>query len=350
MNSEIIKRIIILLVCTIVVFSAASCAKTPNEPVVPYNPKVDEPGTLRFNSDGKFKIMFISDLHSDMDNVVWMMEAMLECELPDLVIFGGDTCVDVTPDEIPSHLDALLQPVIERKIPWCHVFGNHDRECGLNGDELQQLYYTYDYCLSSDVEDLDGTGTYYLPVLRSDSDDIGYIIWCMDSHDYIDGDYDNGYDCVHADQVEWYKKTSAEIETDNGKKINGLMFLHIPLSEFKTIRDNPVECEQNGFITDGPCCGPHNFGLFDAIKERGDVTMVVNGHDHVNNASGKLDGITLAYAGSLTRNSYINEQLRGVRVAVIDENNTANPETYFLSAHDRLYKFYRVKGVYDYND
>ena len=343
------KRIITLLLLVVLLFSAVACSSAPS--VIgdsPFKPQTDDPKTLRFNRDGKFKIMFISDLHSDIDNVVWMMDAMLECELPDFVIFGGDTCVDVTADEIPSNLDALLAPVIERGIPWCHVYGNHDRECGLTGDELQQLYYTYDYCLSSDVEELDGTGTYYLPVLSSDSDDISYIIWCMDSHDYIDGDYD--YDCVHADQVEWYKNTSAKIEADNGKKINGLMFMHIPMREFITIRDNPVECEQNGFITDGPCCSSHNFGLFDAIKERGDVTMVVNGHDHVNNASGKLDGITLAYAGSLTRNSYINEQLRGVRVAVIDENDTANPETYFLSAHDILYKFYRIKGVYDETD
>lgn len=342
------RRFFVLLMCILFVLSTVACSETMKKPIFSDNTEDDEPGTLRFDSDGKFKIIFFSDLHSDIDNAVWMMEAMLESELPDLVVFSGDTNFQGTSEEVSEVLDALLAPVIERNIPWCHVFGNHDREGELSAEELYALYQSYEYCISSDVEELDGIGTYYLPVLASDSDNLAYVIWAMDSHDYIDGIYENGYDCVHADQVEWYKNTSAKIESDNGKKINGLMFMHIPLQEYRQITDNPIECEMDGYANWNPNASSYDYGLYDAIKERGDVTIVISGHDHVNTFVGKYDGITMAYAGSLTRLSAYSENLRGVRVVVIDENNTSNPTTYFLSAHDRLYKFYRVNSIYGY--
>ena len=64
------KRIITLLLLVVLLFSAVACSSAPS--VIgdsPFKPQTDDPKTLRFDRDGKFKIMFISDLHSDIDTL-----------------------------------------------------------------------------------------------------------------------------------------------------------------------------------------------------------------------------------------------------------------------------------------
>ena len=51
--------------------------------------------TLRFNENGKFKILMISDIQETLNydlRTVKGMEAMIDAEKPDLVIWGGDNC------------------------------------------------------------------------------------------------------------------------------------------------------------------------------------------------------------------------------------------------------------------
>lgn len=343
-----IKRFIALLICSVFLFSAVSCAKTTERTFNPFLP--DEPeefdGKLRFNYDGTFKIMFVSDFHSDSWDDSFTMDYIrlfLDVEEPDLVIFGGDNSTDDTVEEHAAIIDILLSAVIERKIPWCHVYGNHDREGTATGDELQQLYIKHDYCLSSDVEELDGTGTYYVPVYGYGSDELKYVVWCLDSHDYDqNGSY---YDCVHADQIEWYKKTSEELEKNCGEKVNGMMFCHMPVIELRKCIEDMKGTNFHGTAMESKtpynsiCCSELNYGHFDAIKERGDVQLMLFGHDHKNNFTATLDGITMGYVGSLSGACGLC-CIKGTRIVVINENDTSHPETYFGFVEDQYYKFY----------
>lgn len=347
-----VKRFVASLMIALFLLSAVSCAKPAERTFNPFLP--DEPeefdGTLHFNYDGTFKILFLSDFHSDtwLDDkwpkvkTLNLINLMLDIEDPDLVIFGGDTSVDETFDEHKSTLDTVLSVVSAKKIPWCHVFGNHDREGGIDPEELYNYYFNYDYCVSSDVKELDGTGTYYIPVYGYDSDELKYVVWCMDSHDYADEGY---YDCVHTDQVEWYKKTSSELEARNGHKINGMMFCHMPVIELRRVVDDPIgtnfygtAMESEYGIYSSICCSELNYGHFDAVKERGDVQLMLFGHDHYNNFTASIDGVQMGYVGSLC--AFGGNPVRGTRVVVINENNTAHPETYFAFAEDQYYKFY----------
>ena len=68
--------------------------------------------------------------------------------------------------------------------------------------------------------------------------------------------------------------------------------------------------------------------MFDAMKERGDALAFYAAHDHTNTFSGKIDGIELAYDGSLAYDSYggyygdaPNKATAGGRLITVDESD-----------------------------
>lgn len=337
-----IKHLISLILAAVLLLSFVGCAAEPvSEPQEPEKKiLINDPGTLRFNEDGTFKIMIFTDLHSEKETNPDAMRALFDVENPDFVLLGGDlTSWEGYPDMVAS-IKAMTEPMVEYGIPWAYVYGNHDRE-GFDAKLEAMQYHSYELCIADDVEYLSGDETYWLPVLASDSDDTKFVIWCMDSHDYSGYNYETGeegYDCVHADQVQWYKEESLMLERVYGKKINGLMYFHIPMQEVKLIYDNPEKYGLTGIVReDGVYCSPYNYGMFDAIKERGDVRISLCGHDHMNNFVGTVDDIILGYCGTIA--NCLNEtDIKGTRVVVINENDTEHPLTYMKYLKDIGYE------------
>lgn len=113
-----------------------------NEPQRPQAP-------LRVREDGTFKVVQISDTHmvtgvgvckdaidahgqplppSEADPfTVKFLGAVLDTEKPDLVILTGDQLHHDIPDS-QSALFKVVAPLIERRVPYAAVFGNHDAE------------------------------------------------------------------------------------------------------------------------------------------------------------------------------------------------------------------------------
>ena len=81
--SKKIKALLAVVLCAAMLLAAAS----------PAFAAVDDNGVLRFNKDGKLKIMQISDTQ-DIDipreAMIMFMEKALDAEKPDLVVFTGD--------------------------------------------------------------------------------------------------------------------------------------------------------------------------------------------------------------------------------------------------------------------
>ena len=81
--SKKIKALLAVVLCAAMLIAAAS----------PAFAAVDDNGVLRFNKDGKLKIMQISDTQ-DIDipreAMIMFMEKALDAEKPDLVVFTGD--------------------------------------------------------------------------------------------------------------------------------------------------------------------------------------------------------------------------------------------------------------------
>lgn len=307
---------------------------------------------LRFDENGQFKIMILADLHipsgglsrSIMNNV----KTMVEREDPDFVILTGDNVVaDIWTEKIFKRtLDGLAEYFEEKGIYWMHVFGNHDGEMAMSKEDQQAVYESYDYCLSKDTDkELSGVGNYVIPLYGSNSDEVKFVLWGLDSGDYLSpeeqaalypagatsfGGYTGtNYAFIQQDQIEWYKETSELLQANNnGELVPGLMAFHIPLQESYTAWLNRETLEWEGERNEAVCSSAHNSGLFEVLRARGDVKAIINGHDHVNNYMVNYGGIKLCYAGTLTNTTYHDEAKWGTRVFVINESNPSDVQTY----------------------
>ena len=128
---------------------------------------------LRFNSNGKLKILMLSDIQETLNydkRTLDGMNKIIEIEKPDLVILGGDNCdgtVLKTEEELRKYLDIFSTPMESRKIPWAHVFGNHDHDIELDDIKKTKLYEEYEYCISKHTDNIYGTTNFVLPIKYS---------------------------------------------------------------------------------------------------------------------------------------------------------------------------------------
>lgn len=348
--SKKIKALLAVVLCAAMLIAAAS----------PAFAAVDDNGVLRFNKDGKLKIMQISDTQ-DIDipreATIMFMEKALDAEKPDLVVFTGDQLAGdkiETAEGVYAGIKAILQPVVDRGIPFTVVFGNHDTDegCPVSRDEQLAYYQTLPGCLAYDADpELYGSGTHNLPIYDSKGNDIKFNLWLFDSNDY---DRENGgYDYVHQDQIDWYVKTSKELEKKAGHPVPSIAFQHIIVPEVaELLVDSPFKGEtaitkklngQNkllmlkpgkasGILLEFPCPSNTNSGQFAAWKSRGDVIAASFGHDHINTFIGNVDGIDLVMCPGVTFQSYGRYITRAVRIFELDENDPWSYDTH-------LYKF-----------
>lgn len=341
------KRIISLVLALAVVFGAVSVASAA---------VAAEP--LRFDENGEFKIMHITDCQDEFpatETMLIFIDAALKEYQPDLVVLGGDNVV--ADKNMANGIKELVEVLVANETYFTLVFGNHDHQQDLTDDEQLVVYQQAGgkYCLAYDVDpNLTGTATHALPVLGSDSNETKFMLYMFDSNDYVRDENGKelglGYDCVNEDQIEWYKATSKAAEAAAGKKVPAMAFQHIvvgdvydalfhessvDLGDVLTPSYNgkrysffpKLENIEEGFIFEFPCPGYYNYGQFDAMVERGDVLAVFSGHDHINNYTTELDGIKIINTGGATYHSYGNDFTRGVRMITLDEDNLWDFET-----------------------
>lgn len=73
---------------------------------------------------------------------------------------------------VAKTINTLLEPVTKRNIPFAVTFGNHDRQVGIsNKDQFNDIYKALPNCIGTQAEDIDGGGTYNIPIKASDGSD-----------------------------------------------------------------------------------------------------------------------------------------------------------------------------------
>lgn len=298
------------------------------------NEALDLKHELRFGEDGKFKILVISDIQAAtiMPKVEGRIKTLVDREMPDLVLFCGDNSNKINKAEkLQEYLADMVGYIESRQIPWAHVFGNHDSDSPrLTREDQEEIYESFEYCLSKKGT-VTGVGNYVLPILRSDSDDIAFNIFGLDSGSYnVETMKNTGdkYDYIHFDQVLWYREMSELLEKYNENKIPAMMFFHIPLPESDIAWQHRDKLEYEGECREAGTGLVMNSGLFAAAYDRGDVKIIMNGHSHINNAMIEYFGIKLCYAMTITETEYRDKDMIGGRVVVIDQNDAENVETY----------------------
>lgn len=334
-----ISTTVMILVCSSVSAFAEPAVKRP---------------TLKFNSDGKFKIMMMNDTQ-DTDrtakDTVKLIENSLDKEKPDLVVFVGDNIagfwLGVNEQKVKKAIDNIVAPVNNRNIPFAIVFGNHDQQCGISKEKQMEMYMSYQNCLAVDEgSEVSNCGTYNLLIKDSKNEKNIFNIWMIDSGT---GALFGGYDGVNPDQVAWFEKTSEKLKSENGgKALPSLLFQHVPVLEMYdlfTVVPKGTENSIHGYRTksnnyyilnpkaatgkllEAPCTPDKNSGEFTAWVKQGGILGAYFGHDHVNDLKGTLNGIDLGYTPGAGFHMYGNGVYRGVRTFELDESNLQNYKT-----------------------
>ena len=345
------KTLSVLLACLMLLCSAAAASAAP----------AAKKHQLKFDTDGKFKIIHLTDIQDDYPLVPaskQFIKEMLAAYTPDLVVLGGDNTVSSYDDKEAS-IKEICDIFVESGTYFTLVFGNHDAEQGYTREELFPMYERFggEYFLGYDAANIDGSdmtgvGTHNLTVMSSDGTKVAYNLYMFDSNMYVKDENGTtlGYDCVHEDQIEWYKATSAKLKEENGGvAVPAMAFQHIVVQEaveqlfYKsavslgaagrdydgvhyTFLPKPSAIK-DGLLFEMPCPGYYNLGQFDAMVETGDVKAVFSGHDHVNDYTITLDGINITNTAGETFHSYSKIFNRGARLIVLDEKDLSSYET-----------------------
>ncbi len=327
--------------------------------------------TLQFGADGKFKIMQLNDTQdtilTDIAEIM-LIEAAIEQEQPDLLVFNGDQLTDTFPnadaDGLKKCLSNLFDVIDKKGIPFIVTLGNHDHDYDDIFPPADQIafYKQYSNCIVPD--DRCDPGTYNVPIMSSNGNKIAFNIYMMDTNNKrADSDLLTGYEGVKPYQVEWYRQTSDELKAANdGEVVPSLLFQHIPVKEIYQLLDEVSFSEADddavfsidefawfklndnvidGVIGEVPCSEPleSHTGQYQAWIEKGDIVGAWFGHDHINNFYGVTDdGIMMGYNGGTGFSAYGSGDDRSVRVFVIDENDPANYDTYEVTFGETVFE------------
>ena len=145
---------VVILVAGIIFFELDP--ENTNVNYEPANTKNETDKTIRFDKNGKLKILHIADTHLNYDKhfdaSVWVIAEACDVEKPDLVVLTGDnTHPNDDPEKTKKLINALMNIFESRKIPVTVTFGNHDSEGGpMTREDIMEYYQTFSCVISTD--------------------------------------------------------------------------------------------------------------------------------------------------------------------------------------------------------
>lgn len=320
---------------------------------------------LKFKNS-QFKIMQVADTQEGKKvspDTLALLNAAIEKENPDLVVYSGDQIWGITnfkgsQKAVHDVLFKLTEPAHSRNIPFTICYGNHDRQVGVSNEEQLKIYKSIPCFVGDSAKGIDGCANHVIEIAKDG--EIVFLLYCFDSHTGIT----IGYDHVHKNQLDWYRKTRDEYEKKCGRVIPSIVIQHIPVPEIfellKEVKRNTKGAVQGfrnhagkwymldetkvnakGFMKESPADPMENGGQFDAMAEKGDVVGIYFGHDHINSFNGKVRGIDMGYTQGAGFHVYGPGLDRGVRM--INLNGDGTFETYDLRYRDLVGKKVKEK-------
>ena len=226
--------------------------------------------SLEWDGSRNFNILQITDLHLNMmmnrkkyfsilqDTVDVSKKRALSIEEPtekgtssiDLIVLTGDNFTFGT----KAVAKEFFKFMDRQAIPWAITWGNHDEQCFFSmywlTEYLNDLNHKREsdgssYCVfrNNPTDDVFGDANYIINLDRKNANpnvepDTLEQIYIFDSNRYnYNVDEYFGYDYIHTDQVEWYRRAAEDYSyiNDEGEKkyTPSLSFFHIPFPEFE---------------------------------------------------------------------------------------------------------------------
>ncbi|SCV04432.1 LAME_0H18382g1_1 [Lachancea meyersii CBS 8951] len=311
---------------------------------------------LRVDGQNTFKIVQLADLHFSVGEgrcrdefpkhdechadpkTTSFIEQVLDSEKPNLVVFTGD---QIMGDEcFPDSTSALLKvvgPVIERKIPYAMVWGNHDDEGSLDRWQLSQLAQSLPYSMfkTSDKDTNDntfGVGNYAHHIYDQNDNPIS-ALYFLDAHKYSpNAKAYPGYDWIKEEQWKYFEQYENFFPNQN--KSLSMAFFHIPLPEYLNFQSKNSPDYQNpmvGNFKEGITAPKYNSQGLKTLRRLG-VKVTSSGHDHCNDfcllddsiSPANEDKIWLCFGGAAGEGGYAGYGGTERRIRVFELDFTAN--------------------------
>lgn len=319
-----------------------------------------ETAQLRFNENGKFRILLIADIQDGpvmIPVVRSFLKRIIKDTKPDLIVLGGDniagySCRTGRYEGDRRRVEKAIRcfmPIFEKAgIPTALVFGNHDAECLVPAAEQMDIYASYGCCVAEKGDPALGCGNYRLTIASSrENDRPAFNLWFLDSV-FRDENHPGGF--VRREQIEWFERTAAQLtEKNGGTPLPSFVFQHIAVNDvynsFRSVlpgTDHAVyhngkyyvlsrSKTLSGVMREAPEVSDGNDGFYDACVKEGGVKAMFFAHDHVNSYDIRtLRGIRLIATPGITFGSY-GDKDRGSRVITLDENAPDEFETSVLT-------------------
>lgn len=253
---------------------------------------------------------------------------------PDIIFLNGDTFMNANKKVVKEtfkFFDSL-------KIPFGFAQGNHDFQGFYSNRFIDQVMKDSTYCVNKNPVNDDVTGDTNYVVNLVKNNEVKWQLFGLDCNSYENF----AYDCIHQDQVDWYKKQV--IDSKNRRSSNdyapSLIITHIPLQEFEDawekesngtfsiIPDESYTGKSSWWMLEGVSASPKEDQLFETIQElEGATKGIIVAHDHINltdfyySGEGNHD-VRLIYGMKTGQGIYHDERMMGGTFYELDESGT----------------------------
>ncbi len=221
--------------------------------------------------------------------------------------------------------DLIESLSVEYNAKWAPVFGNHDAEGDVSKYDYADIFAEYRNCLfKAGYSNIKGVGNYAVAVTRNGR--LDSCLFFMDSHSAVDGA--TKYDFIGKSQIAWYEWAvngfnKAYLSEGNSGSIASMMYVHIPLNEYKTGYKKALNSQNHliGANREGVYHPYKNSGLFDSISKLKSTKAIFCGHDHDNNSSVIYKDVILSYGvQSGWCDEYATASQKGALLATLKNN------------------------------
>lgn len=277
--------------------------------------------TKELNYGDGYRILQLSDLHYgvtvDFKREFAYLDKLVLQANPDLIVITGDCFMDANSQTIQTAFEHFGT----YNVPWTMVFGNHDTQSLTTPKFILNSLKNAKNSFFVNVDDDVYGNCNYVFNLKSGTE-VKWQLYFIDSNSYHFSGFDYSYDIIHNDQIAWYENCIKASNTNLSSPIPSLVFMHIPLFEYKEAYDSVGISGDEQYVEEGFSFGYKNSGFFQKALDLKSTKGVFCGHDHVNSFAINYKGITLSYGVKTGDCLYNNPKHIGGQVITLRDDGT----------------------------